>query len=173
MQIEKGGVGMSDDWTRYREELLRSIGYEEGKRIGEARAIRGFLKFYQPEKAAEILDVSLERVLEVKEGKDCEEISTLQKKERRLEALFIALDYFKKLEFENTGGLADHLVKEALRYLPSEFRDMVSDEVSGELLDMATAIEEKCRSSFLEYKQRRIESISDEIKTLGGIDIIN
>lgn len=159
---------MSDDWTRYREELLRSIGYEEGKRIGEARAIRGFLKFYQPEKVAEILDVSLERVLEVKEGKDCEEISTLQKKERRLETLFIALDYFKKLEFENTG-LADHLVKEALRYLPSEFRDMVS----GELLDMAIAMEEKCKSIFLEYKQKRIDNISDEIKALGGINIIN
>lgn len=168
---------MSDDWTRYREELLRSIGYEEEKRIGEARAIRGFLKSFPPEKVAEMFEVPLERVLEIKENEDYEdyedEISILQKNARKLEKLLVALDYFRKLEFENTGGLADHLVKEALRYLPSEFRDMVSDEVSGELLDMATAIEEKCRSSFLEYKQRRIESISDEIKALGGIDIIN
>ena len=163
---------MSDDWTRYREELLRSIGYEEGRRIGEAMAIRGFLKSFPPEKVAEMLDVSLERVLAVKENKDYEDISTLQKNARKLERLFIALDYFRKLEFENIG-LADHLVREALRYLPSEFRDMVSDEVSGELLDMATALEEKCESIFLECKQKRIESISDEIKALGGINIIN
>ena len=159
---------MSDDWTRYREELLRSIGYEEGKRIGEAMVIRGFLKNFSPEKVAEMFEVPLERVLEIKENEDYEDTSTLQKNARKLERLFIALDYFKKLEFENTG-LADHLVKEALRYLPSEFRDMVS----GELLDMAIAMEEKCKSIFLEYKQKRIDNISDEIKALGGIDIIN
>lgn len=33
--IKKGGVSMSADWIKYREAYLRSIGYEEGKRIGE------------------------------------------------------------------------------------------------------------------------------------------
>lgn len=163
----KGAFIMSDDWTRYREELLRSIGYEEGKRIGEAMVIRGFLKNFSPATVAEMFEVPLERVLEIKENEDYDdENSILKKNAGKLEKLLVALDYFRKLEFENTGGVADHLVKEALSYLPNELRDMVSDEVRCELLDMATALEEKCKSIFREYKKKRIESTVEEIEKL-------